>query len=164
MKKTKTINKCKSIRAKISNAIQSRLILNDGWMAKHVAACPRCQKRLGNVARVETAFTILRSQVHTIDLFKNANTQAVNTLKHSLRNAPAADKLREFQAKPIWILRHSRYITSIANTAACIAILVLLKVGIFSSIDTFQEKGKQSIKQYYAKQLDEDTINDIFTA
>ena len=152
------------MRAKLGNSIEARLNLGGNWMAKHVATCPRCQKRLGNMTRVEMAFTILRSQVHNIDLFAKANTQAVNTLKHSLRNAPAAEKLRRKEARPNWLVRNYRSVSSITSAAACLAILVLLKVGIFSSMDSMQKKGTESLKQYYAKQLDENTVNDIFTA
>lgn len=154
---------CAGIRAKLGEAIMSRLQLKAGWLADHVATCPRCQKRLGNIARVNLAFSLLRSQPHSRDLFKNANTKAVNTLKHSLRNAPAADKLREFQVRPNWLTRNYRPVSSITSAAACIAILVLLKVGIFSSMDSLHEKGTESLKQYYAKQLDKDTVNDMFT-
>lgn len=164
MKNANNKNKCATIRAKLRKAIMSSLQLNTGWMADHVATCPRCQKRLGNLARVNLAFSLLRSQTHSYDLFKNANTKAVNTLKHSLRNAPAADKLRHFQVRPNWFMRNYRPISSITSAAACIAILVLLKVSIFSSMDSLQEKGTDSLKRYYAKQLDEDIVNDIFTA
>lgn len=157
-------NKCAAIRAKLCKAIMSTLQLNSGWMASHIATCPRCQKRLGNLVRVNLAFSLLRSQTHSPDLFRKANTKAVSTLKHSLRYAPAAEKLRHIRIRPNWILRNYRPISSITGAVACIAILLLLKIGIFSSIDSLHEKGTESLKQYYAKQLDEDTINDIFTA
>ena len=157
-------NKCATIRAKLCKAITSTLQLNSGWVASHIANCPRCQKRLGNLARVNLAFSLLRSQTHSPDLFKKANTKAVSTLKHSLRYAPAAEKLRHVKVRPNWILRNYRPISSIASAVACMTVLAFLKVGIFSSMDSLHEKGTKSLKQYYAKQLDEDTINDIFTA
>ena len=134
------------------------------WIADHIATCPKCQKRLGNIARVNLALSLVRSQTHEIDLFKNANTKAVSTLKHSLRYSPDADKLKEFQPRPNIFNRNARLISSITNIAACLAIIILLKIGIFSSLDNFKQKGDESMKQYYAKYLDEESINDIFTA
>jgi hypothetical protein len=155
MKNIKNKTKCASINEKLTKAISARVNINSGWLSDHIATCPRCQKRLGNIARVNLAFSLIRSQTHTIDLFKNANTQAVNTLKHSLRYSPDAEKLRQFQPKPNIFIRKARLISSMGNVAACIAVLFLLKIGIFQSLDSFQQKGKESVKQYYAKYLDE---------
>jgi len=164
MKTLKNKNKCTGLRARLVEAIESRMQMDAGWLGEHVATCPRCQKRLGNIAKVNLAFSVLRSQSHSADLFKNANSQAVGTLKHSLRDSAAAEKLREFQPQPNIINRNSRVITSMASAAACITILFLLKVGIFYSIDNFKQKGNKSARQYYAKYIDEETVNDIFTA
>ena len=55
-------------------------------------------------------------------------------------------------------------LTSRSSYVDVIAILLLLKCGIFTSIEASQLQGKETVKQYYAKHLDQETINDIFTA
>ena len=162
MKKLKT--NCKSIRARIANALAERLDLDNGWLAVHVASCPRCRKRFGNIARVDLAFTLLRSQPHTTGLFTRANTKAVNSLKHSLRNTPKAEKLKNFQPSPNWFQRNTGLLSSVTNVAACLAVLFLLKTGIFTSINKFNEKGKESLHNYYSKRLDKSICDEIFKA
>ena len=91
-----------------------------------------------------------------------ANTQAINVLKHSLREAPKAAKLKNIRPEPKWFQRYGRGTQALANTAACIAVVLLLKVGVFSSMDTFQKQGKKTVEQYYAKHLGPDLAKDIF--
>lgn len=160
MKNLKT--NCKRIRARIAKKLTERLDLNNGWLAAHVACCPRCQKRIGNIARVNLAFTLLRSQPHSTELFMRANTKAVNSLKHSLRDAPKAEKLRTFKPEPNWYQRNSKVFSSFTNVAACFVILFLLKTGIFSSMSEFNEKGRDSLQNYYTKRLDKSICDEIF--
>ncbi|HUS73726.1 MAG TPA: hypothetical protein VMY06_11740 [Sedimentisphaerales bacterium] len=93
-----------------------------------------------------------------------ANAQAIGVLKHSLRRAPKAQKLRVMLPEPKLFERCSKYMHSAANVAACIAILLLMKIGIFSSMDTFQTKGQKVIEQYYASQVGEDLADEVFSA
>ena len=46
----------------------------------HIAACPRCQKRLAATGRVELALCFMRMQPHTMELLSQANTAALKYL------------------------------------------------------------------------------------
>ena len=91
-----------------------------------------------------------------------ANTQAIGVLKHSLRNAPKAQKLKTVLPEPTLFERFGKYRNSIVNTAACIMVLFLMKVGIFSSMDKFQSEGQKVVKQYYAIRVGEELADEIF--
>jgi hypothetical protein len=91
-----------------------------------------------------------------------ANTQAIGVLKHSLRRAQKAKKLRTIRPEPKLRERFGKYAGSTANIAACIAIMLLMKFGVFSSMDTFQTQGQKVIKQYYASRVGDDLADEIF--
>ena len=93
-----------------------------------------------------------------------ANAQAIGVLKHSLREAPKARKLKVMQPEPKLLERWSKYKHSAANAAACIAILFLMKTGVFSSMDKFQTEGQKAIRQYYAAQVGQDLADELFSA
>ena len=93
-----------------------------------------------------------------------ANAQAIGVLKHGLRRAPKARKLRTILPEPKLFERCSKYKRSVANVAACIAILFLMKIGIFSSMDKFQTEGQKAVKQYYASRVGQDLADEIFSA
>ena len=162
MRNSKVINKCRQIRDGMQKSILGRIGLDKGWLAEHIANCPKCQGRIASIGKVDLAMSLVKTQTHKMDLLMRANAQALKMLKHSLRDCPKADKLRATYSRPNWIIRNHRYISSITSTAACFAILLLLKCGIFTSMETSQRQGKETVKQYYAKHLDQDTMNDIF--
>ena len=164
MRNSKVINKCRQIRDGMQKSILGRIGVDKGWLAEHIANCPKCQSRIAGIGKVDLAMSLVKSQTHKMDLLMRANAQTLKMLKHSLRDCPKADKLRATYSQPNWIIRNHRYISSITSTAACFAILLLLKCGIFTSMETSQRQGQETVKQYYAKHLDQDTINDIFTA
>jgi len=91
-----------------------------------------------------------------------ANAQAIGVLKHSLRRAQKAKKLRTIRPEPKLRERCGKYASSAVNVAACIAILLLTKIGIFSSMDMFQTQGQKVIKQYYASRIGDDLADEIF--
>ncbi|MBW8015027.1 MAG: hypothetical protein FVQ82_02495 [Planctomycetes bacterium] len=164
MRNSKIINKCRHIRDGMQKSILKRIALDKGWLAEHIANCPKCQSRISGLGKVDLALSLIKTQTHKMDLLMRANAQALKMLKHSLRDCPKADKLRVTNPRPNLLMRNHRYISSITSTAACFAILLLLKCGIFSSMEYSQQQGQETVKQYYAKHLDQDTINDIFTA
>lgn len=157
-------NKCKRLRTGLARLLARHISPEKGWMASHIANCPRCQQRMSRIGRVDLAFMLIKSQVHKLDLFKRANSQAIGVLKHSLRDAPKAVKLKDFQPEPVISRNQIRYISAIVNAAACIAIIVLLKVGVFSSMDNYHEQGKEAVQHYYAKHLGDELADDIFNA
>ncbi len=83
-------------------------------------------------------------------------------LKHSLRKVPKARKLRQILPQPNLLERYGKYANFVANVAACIAILLLMKIGVFSSMDMFQSKGQKVIKHYYASRVGNDLADEIF--
>ena len=164
MTSTNRNNKCRQIRAWLHKAISSRFGFDADWVENHIANCTRCQRRLVSIGKVNLALSIMKSQPHKLDLLMRANTQAIGVLKHSLREAPKARKLRAMLPEPKLLERCSKYTHSAANAAACIAILFLMKTAIFSSMDKFQTEGKKVVKQYYASQAGEDLADEIFSA
>ena len=155
--------KCRQIRAWVHKAIISRLGLDAHWAQNHIANCPRCHRRLVSVSKVNLALSIMKSQPHKLDLLMRANTQAIGVLKHSLRRAPKAQKLKAMQPEPKLFEKCDKYTHSAANVAACIAILLLMKIGIFSSMDKFQTQGQKVVEQYYASQVGEDLADEVFS-
>jgi hypothetical protein len=91
-----------------------------------------------------------------------ANTQAIAVLRHSLRREPKAQKLERKFPEPKMLERCSRYGHTAANLAACIVILLLMKIGVFSSMNNLQTQGQKVIKQYYVKQVGADLADEIF--
>lgn len=148
-------NKCKKIRNRLTSA---------PWLISHIADCPRCQKRLARLARVDIALSLLKAQPHSLNLLMNANTKAIDVLKHSLRNAPKAARLRKSRPEPNWFQRTSKPVSSILNAAACIMVIVLLKTGMFESMANLQSQGKDFVEEYYAKHLGDDYADELFNS
>ena len=163
METEKTNKNCRGIRNRLLNAVSKRISLNTDWVQNHVSGCPKCQRRLASIGRVNLALSILKSRPHNLDLLMRANAQAIGVLKHSLRNEPKAQKLKKALPQPKLFEKCAKYKSSIANAAACIAILVLMKVGIFASMDTFQSEGQRAVKQYYANHIGQDLADDVFS-
>jgi len=157
-------NKCRQIRARLYRFVNSSLGLDASWVQNHIANCPRCQQRLAAVGKVELALSLVKSQHHHLDLLMRANVQAVGVLKHSLRQAPKAQKLKKALPEPTLSEKLSKYKHSAANVAACFAILLLMKIGVFSSMDKFQSRSQEVFKQYYAKHIGQDLADEIFPA
>jgi hypothetical protein len=155
-------NQCKKIKKGIFSFFERHFSADAPWVQNHIAKCPRCQKRLAAIGRVNLALSFIKSQSHKLDLLQRANTQAINVLKHSLREMPKAQKLKTANPEPkltqkiFWCLQPSM------NLAACLLILFLMKCGIFSSMNKFQSQGKKAYKQYYVNQVGEDMAEDFF--
>jgi len=157
-------NKCRRIREWLYSAVNSRFGLEANWVRKHISECPKCTRRLAAVGRVNLALSTIKTQPHKNDLLMRANSQAIGVLKHSLREAPKAEKLKKALPRPGLFERCGRYGHSLANLAACVVIVLLMKVGVFSSVERFQSEGEKAVKHYYAGQVGEDMANDIFSA
>lgn len=163
MKSKNTNKKCRQIRSWLHKAISSRLGLDADWVQKHIANCSRCQRRIVSAGRVNLALSVMKSQPHKLDLLMRANAQAIGVLKHSLQRAPKACKLKTMLPKPKLLERWGKYAHPAANAAACIAILLLMKIGVFSSMDKFQTEGQKVVKQYYASHAGQEMADEIFT-
>lgn len=157
-------NKCRQIRTRLHRLVSSSLSLDAGWAQRHIASCPRCQSRIVGVGKVELALSLVKSQRHHLDLLMRANVQAVGVLKHSLRETPKAEKLKNALPKPKLSEQLSRYKHAAANVAACFTILLLAKIGVFSSMQGFQTRSQEVLKQYYAGHIGQDLADEIFPA
>lgn len=155
-------NQCKRIRTWLYTAMSRRFGPEANWLHNHIMYCPRCQRRLVSCGKVNLALSFIKSQPHGLDLLMRANTQAIAVLKHSLRREPKAQKLERKLPEPKLLERCSHYGHSAANLAACIVILFLMKIGVFSSVNNLQTQGQKVIKQYYVNQVGEDLADEIF--
>lgn len=153
---------CKRIRRWLTASLYRHLGPEADWVQRHTAICPRCQRRIAAVRRVELALCIVKSQPHHVDLLKRANAHAIGMLKHSLREASQARRLEDSRAEPSFIERSGRYRHRIANVAACLAIVALTRTGLFSSLDRINTRGKECMRQYYATQAGEDLAGEVF--
>ncbi|OHB68771.1 MAG: hypothetical protein A2Y77_11275 [Planctomycetes bacterium RBG_13_62_9] len=156
--------RCKRIRQRLTDSVNRRLGPEASWVQRHVAHCPRCQRRLVALGKVNTALSIIKSQPHRLDLLMRANSAAVRMLNHSLRETQEANDLEQARPEPCLLERCSGYRQAVTNVAACIAILLLSKSGVFSSLDKVRTKGQTVMKQYYTTQAGEDIAREIFGA
>lgn len=159
----KADNNCRRVRAFLYKAVSKRIGPEASWLQNHIATCPRCRQRLVSRGKVDLALSFMKAQPHSLDLLMRANKQAVSVLKHSLRREPEAEKLRARLPEPKFVQKYSQYGHSAANFAACIAIMFLIKAGLFSSMDQFQTKSQKVIEQYYVRQAGQDLADDVFT-
>jgi hypothetical protein len=146
--------------AKITNGPE--IDFETPWIHRHIAACPRCQRRFSAMNRVNLALSLMKSRPHSKDLLSQANAQTVGVLQHKLRDTDKAQALSSLLPKQsigdrIRLARHS-----LVHVAACIAILLLSKIGIFSTIKHSQNAGKRAVRQLYANHLDDDTTDEVF--
>ena len=155
---------CKTIRHRIGDILNSRLSVHSDWVRAHIVNCPRCQQRLTGFNRVALGLHLIKSQMHQKDLLKRANQQTLMVLHQSIQQLPQAQKLRLKQPQPKFWRRMSKYTQSISHAAACFAILILMRFGIFSGMEKFQSEGQKAIHQYYVNNIGEDLTDDIFTA
>ncbi|MBN1766486.1 MAG: hypothetical protein JW860_14625 [Sedimentisphaerales bacterium] len=138
--------------------------MKTGWIENHIIHCSRCRRRITGYSRMEIAFSLLKTQPHSMELLKNANNQAIRMLKRSLREIPQARSLKQVMPKPHWFHRCLGYSHSLGNAAACFTILILIKLGIFNSMNHIQNEGEKAYKYYYTYQMGEDSsiANDLF--
>ena len=153
---------CRSMRQRVLASLSKGIGPRAGWVQRHVAHCPRCQRRLAAWSKVELALSIIKSEPHQLDLLSKANSCAVKMLKHSLREAPKAFLLEKARPEPSFLQRSARYRPRITNAAACVAILVLTRSGLFSSLDRATAGGEKLMKQYYAVHAGEDIAEEVF--
>ncbi|UCC98588.1 MAG: hypothetical protein JSW66_01585 [Phycisphaerales bacterium] len=162
MASIKANNKCRRIRTWLYTAMRRRLGVEVGWVQNHILSCPRCRRRLLSLGKVNVALSFMKAKPHSLDLLMRANEQAIRTLKHSLRHEPKAQKLKTSLPEPKLVERCGPYGHSIGNLAACVTILLLMKIGVFSSMDMCQTQGQDVIRQYYAKQVGQDLAEEVF--
>ena len=137
--------------------------MESAWIQRHISACPRCQQRFSALGRVNLGLNLIKSQSHSLDLLRRANTGAVNVLQHDLRENNQAKRLKT--ALPSPTLRDRVHCAShgLYQTAACITILILSKISVFSSIDRMQKHGQTTVRHFYDSQLGSNLSDDLFS-
>lgn len=153
--------RCGDLVQRLVEAFEGRWEVPSAWVDRHVASCPRCQRRLRGAGRLSLAMSLLRCQPHRSDLLMRANSQAIRMLQREVRSSEKAQQLRHQLPKGGLLTAMGRYSQGVTNAAACLAILVLLRVGLLSSIDTFQRQGRQAMHDYYSRNLDEETVDHL---
>jgi len=150
-------NKCRQTRQWLLESIGHQPAAKSGWLIGHVAKCPRCQKRMSGYARLSLGMSLLKSQPLDIKLMASANQQTIKYLKRNLRDKPQAIELKHAKPKnsPLNCIR--TYSQAIVNAAACVTILFLMKIGVYSAFDDVQTKGQGIVMNQYDKHLGEDS-------
>lgn len=128
----------------------------------HIASCPRCQKRLLKMGRVELALQLILSQPHSLTLLQEANLRALKMLRRQERFSPKADALRQATPQPDWTVRHTKRLEKLLGVAACLAVICLIKIGVFSSLKEIRDDSQTAMRNYYARNLDQETIGQLF--
>ncbi len=128
----------------------------------HIENCPRCRKRLCMESRVEMAMMLIKTQPYKMGLLGKANGKALDVLTHSLRYAPKADALREKKSDISRVEKLYPAFEPFLTAAACLLVLVMIKMGVCNSIKSCKEEGTRTIEKYYAKRVDTETYNEIF--
>jgi len=162
MTRIKANNEYRRIRAWLFTAISSRFGPGTDWLQNHFSQCLRCLRRFVSHGKVNLALSFMKTQPHRLDLWMRANAQAIGVLKHCLRQAPRARKLRTILPEPKLLERCSKYGYSAAILAACTAFLLLMKIGVCYSMDKLHTETQKVIKQYYAGQVGQDLADEIF--
>ncbi len=154
--------RCREIRRRLAKSAYCRLGPEAPWVQRHVAHCPRCQRRLAAFGKVDLALSAIRSQPHRLDLLRQANSAAVRMLSHDLREHARSHRLEQAQPEPGLMECCARHQNVITSLAACLAIVILTKAGIFSSFNRVNTHGQSALKQYYADRAGEDLAREVF--
>ncbi len=165
MAKKEADNTYKRMRAWLYAVVNRHFGPEADWLQGHIEHCPRCRHRLVSSGKVHLTLSFMKTQPHGLDLLTCANKQAVSVLKHSLRQEPKAQELKAGlpRLKPFEkYSKFGKYGLSIGSLAACIAILILMKTGVFSPVDTVHNKGRKVIKQYYVRNIGQDLADEVF--
>lgn len=131
----------------------------------HIAGCPRCQRRLARIGRVDAALSLMRMQPQSRDLLARANTVALKYLKGSVRDTPHAERLRRAVPEPSRMEKAVPFVDRLVNMAACLFIVLMIRSGLTDNMFEIKEQGTNVMESYYARHLDNgfgDLYEDIF--
>ena len=154
-------DKCAGLRRRLAEAFDDRMEGLSAWARRHAAECPRCRRALVGYGRLRLGMMMLKTQPHAPDLLMRANRRAIAGMKHTLRERPEAHRLRRMRPRRTLRERTGRYALSVSHAAACLLVLILLRAGIMGSMDAFQSKGRQAMHDYYARNLDAETLDQL---
>lgn len=155
-------NCCHGVRKESVGLLSAFRVRMAERLNDHITDCPRCRQRLAMVHRVEFGLTLMRTQPQHTGLLARANNKALDTLKHSLRHAPKSAALRTARTDLPRLEKIRPGLERVMNTAACVFIIFMIKTGVSSSLLDFRDQGQRAIRNYYSRNLDEQTFNEIF--
>ncbi len=155
-------NQCRSVRNERYGVIRSVKMRLLERLSDHVAECPRCQRRLAVVNRVELGLTLMNTQPLEIGLLSRANNRALDVLKHSLRYAPKSAVLRNAKSDTHRLEKIRPGLERAINAAACVFVVLMIKTGVSNSLLDYKEQGEAVIHNYYARNLDSQMFDEIF--
>ncbi len=162
MKMRNDKNQCRSVRNERCGMIRSLKVRLLRRLDDHVAGCPKCQRRLATVNRVEVALMLMKSQPYEMGLLARANNKALDVLTHSLRFGPKSTLLRQARSDTNCIEKARPFIEKVLNVAACLFIVVMIKSGVSHSLLDYKQRGEAVIHNYYARNLDDQLFSEIF--
>ncbi len=162
MNKTQENMVCKRLRAAPDGfwtRLQKRLART---CSSHIASCPRCQRRLAAIGRVELTLSLMRTQPHSINLLANANTAALKYLTRPLRQTSCAERLRHVVPGPGRMEQTAPLLDRLMNIAACLFVVLMVRFGMVNSLFEIKDQGQKVVEKYYAKHLDAEIFKDVF--
>lgn len=108
------------------------------------------------------ALCLMRMQPQTMELLAKANTSALKYLTRSVRQSPCADQLRIAVHKPNRLEKASPMLERLLNVAACLFIVLMIRVGLKNRMLEIQDQGTKVMENYYARNLDPQLFEDVF--
>jgi hypothetical protein len=115
------------------------------------------------VNRIELGLMLIKTQPLENGLLARANSQALGVLNHSLRYAPKSKVLRNAKSDTNRLEKIRPNFERALNVAACIFIVIIIKTGVSSSLLDYKKKGEAVIENYYARNLDNQLFDEIFS-
>ena len=156
------LNKTTNSRCTLGVTSRWRIDMDTPWIQRHIAGCARCQERFARLGRVQLALDLLKSQPHGPDLLQRANTATIRVLGKTTRSDPQSRRLRSVTPESKFVERVSGIRGSLTQMAACIALMFLSRMGLFSATQNSQVCGKQALKYFYQKSLGENMADELF--
>lgn len=153
---------CRHVRRWYLVALSRRLGPDAAWVQRHLAACPRCRRRVAGWRKVDLALSIVKSQPHRLDLLRQANASTLKMLTHTLRDAPQAQELVAAKPEPSFLERSGSYRHWATHAAACFVILFLAKSGLFASLSHLSTGSENLVRHYYTSHAGDDLAGEIF--
>lgn len=153
---------CRHVRRWYLVVLSRRLGPDAAWVQRHLAACPRCRRRVAGWRKVDLALSIVKSQPHHLDLLRQANASTLKMLTHTLRDASQAKELAGAQSEPSFLERSGSYRHWATHAAACFVILFLAKSGLFASFDRLSTGSENLVRQYYTSHAGDDLAGEMF--
>jgi hypothetical protein len=165
-------SRCMLIRRRLfEDAVASRWRLAIGkagidfeapWVQRHISTCPRCQRRFARTGKVQLALSLLRCSPMALGLLGKANAKAVAVLRRDVREVPEASALKTAVAGPTLFERVRQCKGALTQMAACLAIIGLAKIGLFSSVQSAQTMGRQAMHGYYADRGGQSLADEVY--